>query len=255
MAEIRTVYVPEDPNQKAKRLKMQSQQEVRSNQLVPLYVSWTSDVPIFEAGAALEGVHDVVIASKQAREVYTFGSQQFGQGEYSSPDWYVEKALSNQHLRRDAGYGSQVVPRFIISLFHQEPWQSQPHWEVFILNRDLNAGEPGNNFVFGETDTSFPASVQSIRRLMVEVSDPSLRALMVRRLLRHEVGHMFGLTSRNFSVEEKLGKHCTNVCTMRQGLSVQEWTAQAKEEERIGVHFCGDCQHELNRYAARLRVH
>ena len=247
MPEIRTVHLfPEDPNQIAKRLQMQAQQDARTNKLVPLYVTWTRDVPQIEAQAALQGVFDVVAASGQRREVLAFGPQQFGQGEYSNSDWYVEEAYNRQHLRRDLGYGPQVVPSNIISLFHQEPWQREPHWEVFILNRDLTSGEPDNNFVFGETNISFPASVQSIRRLIVEVSDPVLRASMVRRLLRHEVGHMFGLTNRNFHVEEKLGKHCTNICTMRQGMSVPEWAQQAVQEERLGIHFCGDCQTELS---------
>ena len=247
MPEITTVrLLDEDPNERARRLQMRVQQEVRSNQLVPIYVTWTSDIPQAEAQAALQGVLDVTTASGQRREVFALGSQKFGRGEFSSTDWYAEKALEDQTLRRDVGYGLQIVPSNIIRLFHQEPWQAQPHWEVFILNRDLNSGEADNNFVFGETDVSFPASIQSIRRLTVEVTDPKLRASMVRRLLRHEVGHMFSLTYRSFNVEEKLGKHCTNICTMRQGMSVGEWAEQTLQEENRGIHFCCDCLNELN---------
>lgn len=56
----------------------------------------------------LQGVYDTVQASRQNREVVVLGSQRFGTGDYSSPDWYIEQAYRNQRLRRDAGFGPQV---------------------------------------------------------------------------------------------------------------------------------------------------
>lgn len=231
--------------------------EWRRDYLVPIYFMNTSEVPPAEAQAALLGVRDALAASGQQRQLANFGSQQFGHGAYSSPDWYVEEAERRQTLRRDVGFGQQVDVEEVGRLFAQEPFQEKPHWEVFVVNRDLNTrGSDGKyiNFVFGSTDMLFPSSVQSIRRLMAAVPAGDLRSAMVRRLLRHEVGHMFGLPSINRpNTKQLLGTHCTNVCTMRQGMSTQEWAAETVEESRKGVHFCGDCRADLARSRPRYK--
>lgn len=61
---------------------------------------------------------------------------------------------------------------------------------------------------------------------------------MIQRLLRHEVGHMFGLPNRRYNIDQSLGAHCTsNVCTMRQGLSIEEWANLTVSAEGQGTHF------------------
>lgn len=224
--------------------------ELRRNYLVPLYVMWSSDVPQPEAQAALQGVVEAVTASGQKRNIVTLGSRSWSEGEFSSADWYVQEAVRRQREIRDHGYGQQINVYNLTRQFYEEPWQENPHWEVAIVNIDLYAD--GTNFVFGVTQPDFAASVQSVRRLIDSVSAGELRLAMVRRLLRHEVGHMFGLPSwdrRN--TEEKLGTHCTNVCTMRQGMSISEWAQLTKQEVQNNVHFCGDCQNDFD----KVRTH
>lgn len=218
--------------------------ELRTNFLVPIYLMWSSDVPPAEAQAATQGVFDAVNASGQRRQVVNMGSTTWGRGDYSSADWYLNKALETQGEVRDRGCGKQVNASILINQFYEEPWQEKPHWEVSIVNKDLYM--EGTNFVFGATRPEFAASVQSVRRLIDSVSDKELRSEMIRRLLRHEVGHMFGLPGRNFNVEQKLGSHCTNVCTMRQGMSIPEWAKLTQEENRQNVHFCQDCINVLS---------
>ncbi|MBA3724637.1 MAG: hypothetical protein H0W89_07190 [Candidatus Levybacteria bacterium] len=236
---------------------LQRRAELRRNYLVPIYFMHTSDVPRREARAALLGVADALRATGQERQVVNFGSQQFGQGAYSSPNWYIEEAFRRQPLRRSAGYGPQIDVHEVGRLFTDEPFQEKPHWEVMVVNQDLNAkGRDGNyiNFVFGATDTMFPSSVQSVTRLMAEVPEGDLRDAMVRRLLRHEVGHMFGLpTTGRRNTEEKLGAHCTNPCTMRQGMSIPEWADLTVTEHNNGIHFCGDCTGDLAASRSRYR--
>lgn len=236
---------------------LQRRAELRRNYLVPIYFMHTSDVPQREARAASLGVADALVASGQERQIVNFGSQAFGHGEYSSPDWYVAEAYRRQPLRRNAGYGPQIDVHEVGRLFANEPFQEQPHWEVFVVNQDLNGrGRDGNyiNFVFGSTDTMFPSSVQSITRLMAEVPEGDLRDAMIRRLLRHEVGHMFGLpTTGRPNTEEKLGTHCTNPCTMRQGMSIPEWANLTVQEHNSGIHFCSDCRHDLAEARGRYR--
>jgi predicted Zn-dependent protease len=110
------------------------------------------------------------------------------------------------------------------------------------------------NFAFGATDPSEFVSVQSITRLMAEVPEGPLRNEMIRRVLRHEVGHMLGLpSSGRGNTEENLGPHCTNMCTMRQGLSAPEWAQHTIEEFNNGVHFCEGCQNDLAETRQRYR--
>lgn len=228
--------------------------DLRDNHLVPIYVMWTSDVPNRESEAALQGTRDALAASGQNREIVVLGSSTWGTGPFSSPDWYIEEAYKRQSLRRNAGFGPQIDVSQVIRLFYEEPWQANPHWEVFIVNHDLNdTDDTGRyiNFVFGATNTEIHASVQSITRLMNEVVNESLRLRMIQRLLRHEVGHMFGLMARNFKVEQKLGLHCTNICTMRQGLSIPEWASLTQQEDSLGIHYCDDCLNDLARIRPR----
>lgn len=242
---IRTVPIRIHPDPESHR-----RWDLRNNHLVPLYVMWTSDVPGKEAQAALQGTRDAVLASGQNREVVVLGSNAWGTGPFSSPNWYIEEALNRQSLRRDVGFGPQIDVNRVIELFYQEPWQVNPHWEVFIINQDLNdTDESGRyiNFVFGATNTEFHASVQSITRLMADVSNEPLRLRMIQRLLRHEVGHMFGLVARSYNVEQKLGLHCSNICSMRQGLSIGEWAQLTEQEDSRGIQFCDDCISDLAR--------
>lgn len=244
---ITTTYPGDHDPARSEQLR---RQELRNNFLVPIYVMWSSDVFPDEGRAALDGVKDALAASGQEREIVSFGSTPFDIGEFSSADWYVMEAIRRQQRKLNHGYGDQVDVEEVGNLFRNEPWQSKPHFEVMVVGSDLNAKVNGEyiNFVFGSTDPFFPSSVQSVRRLREEVEDPNLRKEMIRRLLRHEVGHMFGLVGRNFRYEEKLGKHCTNVCSMRQGMSVREWASLVREENARRIHFCGDCQNELDQY-------
>lgn len=221
-------------------------QEIRREHLVPLYVMWTSDVSEDAAIASVRGVEDAVRASRQKREVRVFGSRPFSSGEYSSSDWYADEAFRKQTLRRDVGYGLQLDTAAFSQLFTQEPWQENPHWEVLITNRDLNTKIRGNfiNFIFGETNPDFAYSIQSVRRIENATRDRALNLEMIRNLLRHETGHMFGLVRRSEAVES-LGNHCPNVCSMKQTLSAAELAENTIEVERRGIHFCADCQQEL----------
>ena len=233
---IRTTVNPE----------MTRRAELRRDFPVPIYLMWSSDVPSAEAQAAAQGVYDVVKASGQNRQVINLGSKAWSNGDYSSADWYLNNALRMQHEARDKGHGQQVSVRSIENQFIEEPWQANPHWEVFIVNKDLYMDDT-TNFVFGATDSGFAASVQSVRRFIDEIPEEKFKLEMIRRLLRHEVGHMFGLPGRNFNVEQeqKLGSHCTNICTMRQGMSIPEWAKLTQEESRQNVHFCKDCMDVL----------
>lgn len=237
----------EDP----RNTELQRRAELRRGSLVPVYFMHTSDVPKREARAALAGVIDAMRAAGQERQLHNFGAARFseGTGAYSSPDWYVQEAYRRQPLRRVADHGPQIDVEQVDRLFRDEPYQQNPHWEVMVTGYDLNAraGENGEyiNFVYGMTNTDFPSSVQSVRRHLDELPEGNLRDAVIRRLLRHETGHMFKLPIRQENTEEMLGAHCTNICTMRQGMSMDEWVYLTVDEIKNEVHFCEDCTHDL----------
>jgi len=249
---------PPSPEQATRNLELTRRQEWRQNFLVPIYVMWTSNVPEAEAQAAKQGVIDTVKASGQKREIIVFGSNPFNHSNqpFSSPDWYIDETIKRQALRRDAGFGPQVDVSEVTRLFYEEPYQEQPHWEVFIVNHDLNGKQDGKyiNFVFGSTSPIFPASIQSVTRLIGSVRPNDLKLAMVRRLLRHEVGHMFWLPSRSHNVEENLGRHCTSqICTMKQGITIDAWAKQTSQEENSGIYFCNDCLADFARLQPRYK--
>lgn len=222
--------------------------EIRSNYLVPLYVMWSSNVPQDAASAGTQGVVDAMSATGQNRGIAVLGSETFLPGDFSNADWYIQKAYDRQELRRNAGHGPQLDIGQFGRLFTEEPWQVEPHWEVLIVNNDLNSRVDGNfiNYVFGSTDRSFPYSVQSVRRIIDGERDLPLRNAMIRNLLRHEVGHMFGLVGRSGAVES-LGSHCPNVCSLKQTLDLGALRDNTITLERKGVMFCNDCLTELAR--------
>lgn len=244
MAEIRSIpgaRLIGTPEQIAHQQELNRRAELRQNSLVPIYVTWTSDIPRAESQAALQGVRDALAASGQDRQVVVLGDRAWATGDYSSGDWYVRRVLNTQRVNRDKGYGVQVSGGKLLYTLEGEPWQQEPHWEAFILNRDLGEVEDRtNNFVFGLTLPLF-GSVQSVTRLIREIPDQGLRARVIRRVLRHEIAHVFGLPIRGKNTTEMLGRHCTNVCTMRQGMSTAEWIQEVREEEKVGRYFCSDC--------------
>lgn len=228
----------------------------RRTYLVPIYFTHTNNVPYKEAEAALLGTTDALRASGQNRKLHNLGAAHFGQGAYASPEWYIQEARRRQSFTRSTEYGFQVSVNEIVTLFRTEPWQRTPHWEVFVVGDDITDTINQNssqllNFVFGSTETNF-ACIQSIARLR-GIETP-LKLAMIRRLLAHEVGHLFGLCQKGRrNTIQKLGTHCTNLCCMRQGLSLNEWAEQTRQEDvmKYGARFCRDCKNELDQTRSR----
>ncbi|PIR79884.1 MAG: hypothetical protein COU25_03075 [Candidatus Levybacteria bacterium CG10_big_fil_rev_8_21_14_0_10_35_13] len=238
--------IPLTPEQEAWQREQIRRAEVRRNLLVPIHVMWTSNVLDDAARHAQAGVVDALMASGQERDLAIIGSETIVPGDFENADWYVQRAYTSQSLRRNVGFGPQLDTSQFGRLFTTEPLQQNPHWDVLIVNYDLNARVNGEfiNFVFGETNPGFPYSVQSIRRIEEATKDRGLNLAMIRNILRHEVGHMFGLVRRAEAVES-LGSHCPNVCSMKQTLSIRELIENTIAVENQKQHFCNNCMAEL----------
>lgn len=239
--------MPLTPERQALQREFTRRWEIRQGFLVPIHIMWTRDVPEDATRYAQAGVLDTMIASGQDRNVAIIGSETIVPGDFENSDWYVNTAYSKQSLRRDVGFGPQLDTGQFGQLFATEPLQADPHWDVLIVNNDLNSMVNGEfiNFVYGVTNPDFPYSVQSVRRILEGgIKDRDLTLAMIRNLLRHEVGHMFGLVRRSDAVEN-LGSHCPNICSMRQTLNLRELAENTIAVEKTGQHFCDDCMAEL----------
>jgi predicted Zn-dependent protease len=231
---------------------------------LPIVVTWTSDVPVYAVQASVMGIQDVLDASHERRDLIIVGPNSISKYEYPGADRIVKQALSKQREHPRGPYGEQLILDDLKPILHSQKWKALPHWDVMILNQDVTGRSDGKmiNWAFGQTNFGHDKewqimSMQSVTRILNQEWDETMKALAIRLLLRHEGGHMFGLPKmhdllselpeRESHLNESLGSHCTNLCTMRQCLSVSEMLELAKELEDTGApDFCGECQSELN---------
>lgn len=173
-------------------------------------------------------------------ELKTFGNWYANEGAYGSLMWYEDNAL---RLDSDQLIGDQILMRFA-----SEPWQKSPHIDFAVFGKDLTAtnGNGYLNFVFGLTSPNLGTVISTYRfQHLLQIQ----RDLSIRRVIMHEFFHAVGLLPkwRTTEVNVSLGEHCTNICVMRQGLSVPEWLRYAQEEKQRGIILCSHCFRDLQR--------
>ncbi len=93
-----------------------------------------------------------------------------------------------------------------------------------IINHDIYV--PGLNFVFGVASAWQGAIISDYRFLWN--ADQDLYLLRLKKTVRHELGHVFGLS------------HCSNECVMRFANSLYELDIKAE-------NFCAECWKKLRR--------
>lgn len=216
-------------------------------QLVPVYISWTTEVTDDEGQAVIDGISDVIATSGIEREVKIFGSKSWASGDYGSADWYQNRS----RVKRCSGKSTwmQIGATKMHWLLTEEPWQKQkPHTDIMIVDEDLcEEYDPNNYFIFGAA--SMGNFIQSVYRFREGECDEQLRLQLIRRTARHEFGHTYGLPQigRRNTIEY-LGPHCANICTMRQGTKILDWRSLYFEEQAAGIIFCQDCLDDLERF-------
>ena len=119
----------------------------------------------------------------------------------------------------------------------------EDYYSLVILPHDIYADDM--NFIFGIGRKDF-GTVISTARLPNNIEN---RYSLLKHLVAHELGHVFGTPSRERSgdVEEYLGRHCTNTCTMRSGNSLGDLERITKEAEANGT-YCDSCSQDLYDY-------
>jgi len=123
--------------------------------------------------------------------------------------------------------------------------ESGDHYDVFAVREDMYSGN--TNFVIGLAQRGIGTTLSTYRFRELRRRD---RYECIKTETIHELGHAFGLipSGRTSNVEKSLGKHCTNVCTMRQGLTVpNDWLEISRDRLSVGA-LCGQCQEDLINY-------
>ncbi|MEM1535136.1 MAG: hypothetical protein QW199_00980 [Candidatus Pacearchaeota archaeon] len=121
-------------------------------------------------------------------------------GDYGSIDWYEEKAFDEKRRQVDVSK--------LWALLREEPWQSNLHYELMILERDLY--DKGTNFIFGSTR---PKILQYEKMFLPDYNNgkPVICGIIISTyrikeygnrwkdaffgILLHELGHFYGLPS------------------------------------------------------------
>ena len=176
-----------------------------------------------------------------------FGNWSQGIGPFQSLEWYENSSYIPEI---DKFNGSNILLNFIL-----EPWKKgDPHFDIAIFSKRMTAKDCDGNwlsFIFGLAGSG--AAIISTHEFNHGLKNKRLRHLCLRRGVLHEFFHILGLVpdSRKTNIDNRLGLHCSNICVMRQGMSLSEWKNYAVEEEEKKVILCHQCKKDLHEVLSR----
>lgn len=124
------------------------------------------------------------------------------------------------------------------------------HPIYLITAKDVFIPRPKLNFLFGLTIAGLGVSVQSTNRFEAASSDQWWLQESARLMGRHEFGHIVGLNENTIVNKDQRGglytSHCTNICTMRQIMSVEDaYQLIGQLDGAPNAGFCNDCVDSL----------
>lgn len=214
----------------------------------PLYLMHQEGVSEEHLSAVLAGIREILqlAGATHLIPIHNFGVwrlRDYLDGRtlkpYQSIDWYLGHA-------RQMGRRNQLNADTMMVDLYEEPWQNQTaHYDVVVVNDDLWSGESDNNFVIG-------SAIRGIGTVVSVARFEGLPEECIETEVLHEMGHVFGLVpdERTTNVEESLGRHCTNRCSMRQGLRVpDDWIQFTDDRLQVGA-FCRQCQRDIKQFFA-----
>jgi predicted Zn-dependent protease len=197
------------------------------SKIKPVYVMNQAGVADLEKQAVLEGASELIsLAEVSGVDLADFGvfrndgyrSSNSSLREFQSVDWYVQRG------REASRNGTQLNADMMQYDLRSEPWRNpqkggKDHYDILIVHDDMYSGD--THFVIGVAERGIGTTISTHR--FKELNDRA-RYECIKTEIMHELGHVFGLIpdARTLNVEYSLGKHCSNTCTMRQGLRVPD---------------------------------
>ena len=158
---------------------------------------------------------------------------------YQSVDWYLKNGKQNSRNNY------QLNADLMLLSLTREPWKKTlSHYDIMAIHSDMYSGK--SNFVIGLART-YDSTIISTNKF--KELDDKTRYECIKTETMHELGHVFGLIPnyRTNNIEFSLGKHCTNTCIMRQGLTLpRDWVNMTKDRLKYGP-LCNDCQIDLKK--------
>ncbi len=202
------------------------------NNIWPVKVTIEPGIELFQKSAALEGISEVLKIAGVLDRIKI--------NEANNIEPYLLKA-------KDGGRGEQLNADIIDKkLWDEIAYLSNKnfYYNVIILRSDMYSD--GTRFITG-LGTTYRAiiSINRFQRLNRQDQVDCIKTVSI-----HEFGHACGLipSSRINMVEESLGKHCINPCTMQQGLRVPDDWIKISNDRKDNGTFCRLCENDLKQF-------
>jgi predicted Zn-dependent protease len=202
-----------------------------------------------EKHAILDGIHNLLqIANAREIEVVDFDvwrNREFLKKdrtlkEYCSVDWYLQKGMETSRNNHQINAGT------IYHLLSFEPWKkNEDHYDLLALVSDMY--DRDTNFVIGLGGEGIGTIISTYQ---FKGLDENSKYECIKTETMHELGHVFGLLPdyRTRNVENSLGKHCADICIMRQGLRLpDDWVKMTNDRLRYGA-LCDNCKTDLKNF-------
>ena len=145
-----------------------------------------------------------------------------------------------------------IADDIFLNLILDHSKEQNSRLDVVVLGKDMTAIDNKHdgkwlNFLFGLGGSRI--AIVSTYQFRHHLENKKLRNLCLRRNIFHQVFHAFGLIPewRKTKIDNSLGLHCSNICVMRQGLSVCEWKNNVIQEREKGIVLCHQCKKDLVR--------
>jgi hypothetical protein len=239
---VSKLYEKQNFNKEKERM----QQAIR-----PIIIIAGKDIPSDLLQAGICAVQNVLTIARVTLPIHTlsdkFNAEHVEQTDWKTwgnPNWYINSAApAGQDLKIASVSAEMMFNLYEISILRKicDPY--------FMCFTSLALAANGNVNLLGWYRESV-GSIISTTRLSSKAAGVTD---CFETIVMHNIGHVFGLIpiTRHHAAEENYGKHCTNICVMRQGfLEMKLWNQFTKDRLTSGNPFCKQCVENLNEYFA-----
>lgn len=222
--------------------------ELNPIRVKPVYLMQEENVSDLEKRAVVDGVSELIKLADVSLPVRDFGvwrekgykNEDGSLKEYQSVDWYIAQG------KLDSKREHQLHASYMMLKMDFEPWRmKEDHYDVMVLTSDIYVR--GTNFVIG---IARPHTGTILSTDKFQCLEDQMKYECIKTETMHELGHVFGMVpdERKEDVEYSLGKHCSNVCIMRQGITLPTDWINITADRLKGKALCDRCSDDLKNF-------